>query len=110
MAGNTASMIDLRREAETSVLAACGVPAGLVLDRDGTASREAVRRFYMTAVQPRANLLADELSEKLETPVSFSFRSAWAHDLVGRVTALKGMIEAGIPLAEAMQASGLADV
>ena len=105
-----AAMVDLRRESETSVLAACGVPAGLVLDRDGTASREAVRRFYTTTVEPRASLLADELSEKLETEVRLSFRSAWAHDLVGRVTALKGMIEAGIPLAEAMQASGLADV
>lgn len=105
-----AAMVQLRTDAETSVLAACGVPAGLVLDRDGTASREAIRRFYTTIVEPKAAALADELAEKLETPVSFSFRSAWAHDLVGRVTALKGMIEAGVPLAEAMRQSGLADV
>ena len=101
---------NLRGDAETSILAACGIPAGLVLDRDGTASREALRRFYTTTVEPKAGELAAELSRALETPVSFSFRSSWAHDLVGRTNALKGMVEAGIPLADALRRSGLEDV
>ena len=101
---------NLRSDAQEAILAACGVPAGLVVDRDGTASREALRRFYTTAVEPKAAELAAELSRALETPVSFSFRSSWAHDLVGRTSALKGMVEAGIPLADALRRSGLEDV
>ena len=78
--------------------------------RDGTASREAIRRFYTSTIEPKSLELAALLSETLEAPVTFSFRSAWAHDLVGRTSALKALVDAGVPLGEALHRSGLGDV
>ena len=105
-----ASLATLRSDAAEAVIQACGVPASLVTDRDGTALREAVRRYFTTTVEPKALELAGELSEALETPVAFSFRRAWAHDLVGRANAFKILVDAGLPVPDALQRSGLADV
>ena len=100
----------LRSDAGESILNACGVPSGLVVDRDGTAAREAIRRFYTTTVEPKALELAGLLSEVLETPVAFSFRRAWAHDLVGRADAFKTLVDAGLSTEDALRRSGMSDV
>ena len=100
----------LRSDASEAILNACGIPSGLVLDRDGTASREAVRRFFTSTVEPKAVELAALLSETLETSVAFRFRSAWAHDLVGRSSAFKTLVDAGLPVDDALARSGLGDV
>jgi len=75
---------ELREDAWSAVLAACGIPPSLFRDlADGTAQREAFRRFLTTAVQPLAELVAEELAHKLEAPVSFCFEGLYAHDLAG---------------------------
>ena len=104
------SMIDLRKDAERSVLAACGISDALAFDATGTGQREALRRFINVHVEPRADMLARELSAKLETPISFSFRSAWAHDLQGRTTSMKNLTSAGVDIERALKLSGMADV
>ena len=101
---------DLRKDAHESVLAACGIPVGLVMDRDGTAAREAIRRFVTTVVEPKAGELADVLSEALETDVQFSFRSTWAHDLVGRTNSFSKLVGAGMDPKQARIVSGLDEV
>ena len=55
-------------------MAACGVPPGLADPRaEGGGQREAFRRFIYSTVHPAADMVAQELSEKLERPFEFSF-------------------------------------
>ena len=56
------------------------MPVSLVTDADGTSQREAFRRFLTTAAQPVADLVAEELAQKLEQPVRFGFENLYAHD------------------------------
>ena len=50
---------------------------------DGTAQREAWRRWAMGALQGFAALLAQEIAAKL-APMRFDFSGLWAHNLAGR--------------------------
>ena len=102
-----APLISLRNDAAASVLAACGVPLALINDADGTSQRESWRRFAMGSLEPVATVLARELSEKLETEISFSFRSLWAHDIAGRAGAFAKLAASGLPIATALEQSGL---
>ena len=60
-------------------------------------------------VLPLSAMLVRELQDKLETDVSLSFNGLYAHDLIGRAAALKGMVAAGVPLDKALEESGLND-
>ena len=107
------SLVKLREAVELSIYAACGVPAALAdigRNNSGTLARESWRRFITGAVEPMANELAGVLSAALETPVRFTFRSTWAHDLVGRTGAFSKLIAAGMPPAQARILSGLSEV
>ena len=101
------AMATLRADTYSAMLAACGTPAALFDDADGTAQREAYRRFLTLTVQPLARLLAHELSMKLETAVSFDFTGLYAHDLVGRATAFQRLVSAGMSVQDAAATSGL---
>ena len=97
----------LRSEAGQAVLAACGVPVSLATDADGTSQRESWRRFVMGAVEPLLSQVADELSRKLETQISFDMSGLWAHDLAGRATAFQKMVAGGLDIERAAAASGV---
>ena len=101
------SLAALRSDAGLSVLAACGIPAALVLDSDGTAQREASRRWLSTGLQPVADLVSLELSAKLDTPVSLNFDGLFLHDLVGRASAFQKLIAGGHAVNDALATSGL---
>ena len=79
-----------------AVLDACGVPRALAESADGTAAREAWRRFVMGSCEPIAALVSEELERKLETPIRFDFRALWAHDLQGRASAFKALVGGGM--------------
>ena len=96
-----------RRDAFSEVLSACGTPPSLFTDADGTSQREAFRRYLTLTVQPVARMLADELSAKLEGRVRLSFDGLYAHDLVGRASAFKRLVDSGLPVQEALTTSGL---
>ena len=66
----------LRSDVFEAVLSACGVPVSLVTDADGVGQRGAFGRFLTTAVEP----VAEELSTKLDTEISFPFEGLYAHD------------------------------
>ena len=74
------------------MVAAAGASVSLFADADGTAQREAVRRFHMTTVLPVAGMIARELSERLDT---------YALDIQARVAALKKFIESGLSPSDA---------
>ena len=98
----------LRLDSGMAILNACAVPLALAAENaDGTASREAMRRFAMLSVEPLLKIVAMEFSRKLETPIYFDISSLMAHDIVGRSQAFKGMVAGGMSLDDALAKSGL---
>ena len=105
------STIDLRSDAAASVFGVLGVPLPLVASTsDGTAMRESWRRFVLSSIEPLGKLFAEELTRKLETPVSFDFKALNSGDIVGKARAFAGMTRGGMPLADAAALSGLLQV
>ena len=100
-------LASLRTDAALSVLGACGVPPSLAatVSSDGTAQRESWRRFLHGSVQPLAAIAAQELSEKLEVPITFDFSKLMASDLQGRARPVGSLVKAGMPLADALALS-----
>ena len=103
-----AVLAEIRRDAFDHVLAATGTPPSLFTDADGTAQREAVRRWHLGTVLPLARLLEDELTRKLETPVELKF-DTYALDMVSRATVVAKLTQAGVAPAVALAAVGIAD-
>ena len=97
----------LRSNVGQAILSACGVPAGIVVDSDGTSQRESWRRFVLGSVASLAALVGAELHAKLDTEVEFSFHDLYARDLVGRSTALSRLVKAKMDLSEARGVCGL---
>ena len=89
-------------------MAACGVPPSLAEARtEGGGQRESFRRLIHNTIQPAADLVAQELSEKLERPFDFSFSRLMSSDLVGRSRAFSQMVRAGMTLESAAGLTGL---
>ena len=89
--------IDLRGQAESAILAAMGVPAGLYVPKEGAVSREAYRQFIYGSVQPLGKLVAEELSRKLEEEVTLNFESVAAADVAARARAYHILKQAEMP-------------
>ena len=82
-----ATMLSLRSDAAQAILSACGVPGALVdSGADGTAQREAWRRFAMGPLAGMARIVEEEIALKLDTRTRFDFRALWAHDMAGRAS------------------------
>ena len=97
----------LRSDAAEAVLAACQVPAALVVaSADGTAQREAWRRWAMGPLQGLAAIIEAEIVEKLDARVTFDFAALWAHDIQGRATAFQKYVAGGMDVAKAAAVSG----
>ena len=97
----------LRTDAALAVLAACHVPASLVSDADGTAQREAWRRWAMGPLAGLAATVEAELAAKLDQPVRLDVSGLWAADMAGRAASFKAMVPAGM---EPARAASLADL
>ena len=102
------SLAMIRRDSFEAVLAATGTPPSLFVDADGTAQREAVRRWHLGTVLPLARILEAELSEKLEAEVRLTF-DAYPLDLAGRAQAFQKLVAGGVSVTEALATAGLAD-
>ena len=100
------SMATIRQDAFAAVLAATGTPPSLFVDADGTAQREAVRRWHLGTVLPLARILEAELSDKLEAAVRLAF-DAYPLDLAGRAQAFQKLVAGGVDVSEALATSGL---
>ena len=75
----------------------------LFSNADGTAQREALRRWHQTCVLPLAGLVEHELRTKLAADVSLKFDS-YAMDMVSRSNTVKALVAAGVPLDKALAA------
>ena len=88
----------IRRDTFEAVLAATGTPPSLFVDADGTAQREAVRRWHLGTVLPLARIL--------EAEVRLTF-DAYPLDLAGRAQAFQKLVVGGVPVSEALATAGL---
>ena len=102
------NQIYLRDRLHADISAAFAIPVELLIaDGEGTGSREAFRRFVLTCIQPMASNLAEELSMKLDMPVSFSFEALRSADLQGIARGIKALTDAGLSIEEAKAMAGL---
>ena len=97
----------IRNAVSETILACCGVPVELAEIGQGTAAREAWRRFLHATIDPLGRLVAEELSEKFEFPVSLNFDSLMASDISGRARAFQSLVGGGMDLTKAAALSGL---
>ena len=101
--------VELRNDVARSILSACGVPPVLVggISGDAAAQRESWRQFLHGTIQPVADILAVEMSEKLELPVSLTFDRLFASDIQGRARAFQSLRNGGLALGRASELTGL---
>ena len=102
-----ASEVDLLGRAFVEVLAACGIPPGLFSREADAGQRESMRRFLHTTLEPLAGLIAMELSEKLEAPITLNLDRIRASDLAGKARAFGSMVKAGLAVERAAMLAGL---
>ncbi len=102
------SLGTLRVEVSRIITAALGVPPALLEESsDGTSQRESWRRFLHGTIQPVAEIVAEELSIKLDERVQLNFDRLFASDLSGRARAFQSMVGGGMAVDKAAALSGL---
>ena len=105
-----AGLVSLHELASREIALACGVPTALLAESPtGTGTREAWRQFLFGTVAPLGKLVADELSRKLDAPISLSWSDLRASDLAGRARAFQSMVGGGMELGRAAALAGLMD-
>lgn len=100
------SSISLFDTSRNTVLAACGFPVQLVTNSDGTAQREAWRRYLHGTVSPLARIVAQAATEA-GLPITLDFETLFASDIQGRARAFQSLVGGGMDIAQAAAASGL---
>ena len=102
---------ELREDAAEAIVATC-VPPGLAFgNTDGTAAREAMRRWFHTSVAPAGRQVEAELRTKLEMPgltLTFPALEAFASDTVGKARTVGQLVQAGLDVEAALAKAGFA--
>ena len=104
-----APLIDQAKHASAEVYAACGVNPSIFVDAQGTAGREAWRQCLHGLIAPLGRIVAAELSEKLERPISFAWDELRASDIASRARAYASMVSAKMDAGRAARLAGLED-
>lgn len=98
--------VRLFRSAREAVLAACGYPVQLDQDSDGTAQREAWRRYLHGTVAPCGRLV-EAAAAAADLQITLSWDRLFASDIQGRARAFQSMVGAGMSIEDAAAASGI---
>ena len=88
------------------LVAASGASVALFTDADGTAQREALRRWHLCTVLPVAKMVERELSERLDADIRLRF-DGYALDLQARSASIKKLVDSGMELDKAVAIVGL---
>ena len=97
---------EILESTRSSVYAACGVPSALWTS--GAAStREAFRSFLVSCLTPLSQVIKAELDTKLESTIMFDFSPLLSTDITAKARAVKGLVDAGMELNDALQIAGL---
>ena len=100
------SLGKLRSDVKADIFGVYGIPSSI--HGTGGSARESYRQFLSSTIQPLAKLVIEELSVKLDTPtLALDFTELRAADISGRARAYGVLINAGMPPAEAAEATGL---
>ena len=97
-----ATSIDLREKSTLAVLGAMGIPPSLYTS-EGSALRESYRHFFTNTVEPLGKLIAEELTEKLETDVNIEFPALVKSDISARSRAYATLVKADMPEEDARE-------
>ena len=100
------AVAELREPVRLSVLACCGIPAAFSTSQTSTNWRESFRSFVFARVMPLSEIIAEELSVKLDERISFDFDALSAADVQGRSRAYKSLIDGGMNAAHAAMICG----
>ena len=88
------------------LVAASGASVALFTDADGTAQREALRRWHLYTVLPTVKLLETELRARLEADIRLTV-DHYGADLAGRAAAFAKLVAGGMELEKAAAVSGV---
>ena len=101
----------LRGDAGRDILAACGVPSGLIGQTDGTTLREELRQFLHIGVNPVAGELADTIARTFDLDTfDFDFSPLMASDLSGRARSFGQLVKGGMDLDKAARLTNLLEL
>ena len=100
------AVAELRDPVRLSVLACCGIPPGFSSSDTATNWRESFRSFVFARVMPLSEIIAEELSMKLDEKISFDFDALSAADVQGRSRSYKSLIDGGMNPAHAAMICG----
>ena len=98
--------VDLYTRATEAALAACGYPVQLIQKADGTAQREAWRRYLHGTVAPIGRIVAAE-AERVGLAIDLDWDQLFASDISGRARAFQSLVNGGMSLEAAAAASGI---
>ena len=100
------SLGKLRSDVKADIFGVYGIPSSI--HGTGGSARESYRQFLSSTILPLAKLVVEELADKLDTPtLALDFTELRAADIAGRARAYGVLINAGMPPAEAAEATGL---
>ena len=101
----------LRGDTGRDILAACGVPGGLVGQTDGTTLREQLRQFLHIGVNPVAGELADTIARTFDLDAfDFDFSPLMASDLSGRARSFGQLVKGGMDVEKAARLTSLIEL
>jgi len=92
--------------AQEVILAACGYPVQLSQSADGTAQREAWRRYLHGTVAPLGRLV-EESARLIGLDIALSFEALFASDIMGRARAFGSLVQGGMDITQAAAISGI---
>ena len=104
-----ATIQSLRSDLGASLLAACGVPASLLVAGSGGQAREARREFAYQSLRPFGRRLGAELSTKLNLEVRFDFGEWMQSDIAARARATHSLVQSEVDVERALELAGLGD-
>lgn len=102
------SSVQLFEAARNSVLSACGYPVDLVGGDEGTAQREAWRRYLHGTVAPLGKLVM-QAAMRAGLEIDLDWQNLFASDIQGRARAFQSLVASGMSLESAAAASGILD-
>ena len=106
----TQSEVELYREVQMTILSMLGVPIEIVRAGEGTASREAWRRFLHGCVSPLSIIVQEELERVFLRPVTISHESLFASDVVSKARAYGSLVKANMNPQQAGRVVGFHEV
>ena len=101
-----AGQVAIAKDSFGRVLAACGTPAAIFSDAEGTGRKEATRFWYLNTVLPLARVIETELSARLDAPIRLVFDRHFT-DLQSRATTFQKLVAGGVAVNEALVTAGL---